>query len=80
MEFLANGLPMPFLDGAYAFTGGTPMLRRAHRPSRDDLVHWLHRLSGRSVRLLERGGVLIAAEVHPCLDRGFLLDLLLQVD
>jgi len=57
-----------FLDGAYTFTGSSATFHRTRRPTRDELVKLLHSLSGRSGRLLERRGLLIAGEAHPSLD------------
>jgi ribosomal protein S27E len=61
-------LHMLFLDGAYVFAGAKATFHRARRPARDELVHLLHRLSSRIVRLLERRGLLLANEPHPALD------------
>lgn len=69
-------LHMLFLDGAYSFNGQRAEFHRARRFQRDNLVKLLHTLCGRIVKLLERRGLLIAAEAHPPLDiePGFGLD------
>jgi hypothetical protein len=56
---------MLFLDGAYKFHGNRGTFHRACRPDNFELNGLLDTLSRRTVRVLERRGLLIADPVDP---------------
>jgi hypothetical protein len=61
-------LHMLFLDGACTFSGNRPTFHRARRPVGEELNHLFDTLSRCIVRVLSRGGLLIADSEHSYLD------------